>query len=202
MTNPCRICANPEWLEKANTWAREGVSDREVARRLGLNKSLVTRHRQNHVIKPLQDQLAIAGKGAPAREKRRQLAAAAATDAPPPAQFVEAYFGLRAQAEKLQRIEERLERMAALAEETKSPHGVAQVAAQQLRSVEVGARVAGTGGYGAQKVSTGNGAEVFSVNIFLGGETIAISVPQAGQANTIDGAADEDDPPAEPRHGF
>jgi hypothetical protein len=124
MAYPCRICARPDWEVKAATWAREGVSDREVARRLGCDKSSVTRHRTNHLIKPLQDQLAIAGKGASARHKRRELAAGAAADTPTPAQFVEAFFGLKAQAEKLQRIEDRLERMASLAEESRSASSV------------------------------------------------------------------------------
>ena len=127
MANPCRICANPAWTEKANNWVKEGVSDREVARRLGCDKSLVTRQRQNHFIKPLQDQLAIAAKGAAPEKQRQELAEAAAVDSPTPAQFVEAHFGLRAQAEKLQRIEERLRRMVAVAKESKSPLCVTQV---------------------------------------------------------------------------
>ena len=74
--------------------------------------------------------------------------------------------------------------MAALAEESKSPHGLAQVAAQQLRSVEVGAKVAGTGGYAAQRSLEGNaGAQTFSVNIlFSSGQKVSISsVPQGLQ---------------------
>jgi hypothetical protein len=34
MSNPCRICANPIWVEQAETWVREGVADREIAKRL------------------------------------------------------------------------------------------------------------------------------------------------------------------------
>jgi len=135
MANLCRICVNPAWTEKADRWAREGIADREVARRLGIDKSLVTRHRERHIIKPLRNQLAVASKGASLQRERKELAAAAASDAPSPAQFVEAFFGLKAQAEKLQRIEERLERMAELAEQGGSPNGVASLAAQQLRSV-------------------------------------------------------------------
>ena len=129
MARTCVICARSDWEAKASNWAHEGVSDREVARRLGCDKSSVTPHRTNHLIKPLQDQLAIVSKGVPSRQKRRELAAAAVADAPTPVQFVEAFFGLKAQAEKLQRIEDRLERMASLAEESRSPNGVAQIAA-------------------------------------------------------------------------
>ena len=135
-------------------------------------------------------------------------------DAPTPAQFVEAYFGLRAQAEKLQRIEDRLERMAALAEESKSLHGVAQVAAQQLRSVEIGAKVAGTGGYAAQKGGNdGQGGSPFSVNVYFAstGQTVSItpvSQPRAdrvanGVADTEDSELDEHlSPAASSRMGF
>lgn len=183
MANPCRICSSSDWIDKAGTWAREGVPDREVARRLGCDKSLVTRHRQNHVIKPMQNQLAIAGKGAAPRQERRELAAAAASDAPTPAEFVEAYFGLRAQAEKLQRIEDRLERMATLAEHSQSPNGVAQVAAQQLRSVEVGAKVASTGGYAPQRAPAGGaGAQTFSVNIHFASTGQTLSIMPVGAA--------------------
>src|SRR4051794_14979222 len=66
MANACRICATPAWTEKAGQWAREGVSDREVARCLAIDKSLVTRHRENHVIRPLRNQLAVASTGRPA----------------------------------------------------------------------------------------------------------------------------------------
>lgn len=185
MSNPCRICCKPGWSERADQWACEGVSDREVARRLGVNKSLVTRHRRRHFVAPMQHQLAITEKGATAQKQRERLAAAASVDALTPAEFVEAFFGLKAQAEKLQRIEDRLERMAALAEESQSPNGVAQVAAQQLRSVEVGAKVAGVGVYAPAALATGQSSgSVFAVNIiFSDGKAETISVRTEDRAD-------------------
>jgi poly(3-hydroxybutyrate) depolymerase len=197
MPNPCRICTNPEWAEQTRIWVTAGVADREIGRRLGIDKSSVMRHRKNHVIAPLQHQLAIAGKGAAPRQAHALLAAAAASDAPIPAQFVEAFFGLKAQAEKLQRIEARLERVAVLAEESASPNAVAQVAAQQLRSVEVGARVAGVAGYGSGRATdqAGGGAPRFSVNIVFSAanrtETISI-----GPATSTSDSRGEHDPRA------
>jgi hypothetical protein len=184
MSNPCRICCDSKWSEQAGQWAREGVSDREVARKLGIDKSIVSRHRTRHVLAPMQHQLAIADKGATPRRHREDLAAAASADAPTPAEFVEAFFGLKAQAEKLQRIEDRLERMAALAEGNQSPNGVAQLAAQQLRSVEVGAKVAGVGGYGAQRGTEPVGGQTFSINIlFSSGEQVSITPAPGSHLN-------------------
>ena len=64
---------------------------------------------------PPQDRLAILAKDADARRERQQLAAAASAEMPSAADFVDAYFGLRSQVEKLERIEQRLERMAVAA---------------------------------------------------------------------------------------
>ncbi len=177
------------WADQAENWVREGIADREVARRLGVDKSLVTRHRQRHVIAPMQHQLAIAEKAAAPQRQRQRLAAAASADAPTPAEFVEAFFGLKAQAEKLQRIEDRLERMAALAEDNQSPNGVAQVAAQQLRGVEVGAKVAGVGGYApARAADQAAGGQTFSINILFGNGTVEriTTVADFHQQPTID----------------
>jgi hypothetical protein len=152
-----------------------GNSDQAVANSLNavtpdlppMSFMAVSRHRRLHIMKSNQDRLAVISKGAGHRQERRELAAAAASDAPTPQEFVEAFFGLKAQAEKLQRIEERLERMAALAEDNQSPNGAAQVAAQQLRSVEVGARVAGVGGYAPQRVQEPVSGQTFAVNIIF-----------------------------------
>jgi hypothetical protein len=180
----CTICENGAKLQLAAELIAVGVSDQIIADQLKVGRMSVARHRVNHGIKPLQDQLAIAGKGAEEKRERKQLAAAAASDTPSPAEVAEALLGLKAQVAKLRRIEERLERMAALAEAGESPAGVAQLAAQQLRSVEVGSKLAGVGGYAPGK-SAGDGAPVqtFTININLPGGTETIATTLAGTAS-------------------
>ena len=63
-----------------------------------------------------------------------------AADAPSTAALVAAHLSLRAQVQNLAATEGRLERMAAAAEAGQSTNGVATLAAQQLRSIEVGGR--------------------------------------------------------------
>ena len=204
----CSICSNPDKMRTAADMIAAGAPDQTVADRVGVNRMAVSRHRRGHLIKPMMDRLAIMNKGAEPQRERQELAAAAISDAPTPAQFVEAFFGLKAQVAKLQRIEDRLERMAALAETNDSAHGVAQVAAQQLRGVEVGARLAGAGGYAPQKAASGTEGGVFAVNIiFPGGVTESI-VTVAGQvereAVTAQAAEMENDavPSGHPVGGF
>jgi hypothetical protein len=189
----CSICSNLEKIRLAADMIAAGAPDQAVADAIGAGRMAVARHRQNHLIKPMADRLAIMNKGAGPQQERQQLAAAAATDTPTPQQFVDAFLGLKAQAEKLQRIEERLERMAALAEANESASGVAQIAGQQLRGVEVGAKLAGAGGYAPQKLA--GGAEgMFSVTIVLGeGRTETISVASVATAGL---GAGEDKPPS------
>lgn len=197
MSNPCRICSDPSWSEQAGHWALNGVSDREVARRLGIDKSLVTRHRQRHVIAPLQHRLAIAGKGDVPRQEREELAAAASSSAPSTKAVVAAAIGLQAQVKKLEVIEGRLERMATVAEAGQSPTSVATLAAQQLRGVEVGSRLAGIGSYAPQRASDHIAAGTrFEVSIVFSGanRTETISVASAPPAiNSVDLDPDADD---------
>ena len=186
MSNPCRICVNPEWAEQARIWGTTGVADREVARRLGVDKSLVTRHRRRHVLVPMQQQIALIEKGDEARRERAQIAEALAADAPSTAALVAAHLSLQAQVKKLEIIEARLERMAVQAEAGGSPAGVAVLSAQALRGVEVGSRLAGIGAYAPPRSPT-QPAYVpnrFAVNIVFSGagrtETIALaSAPPA-----------------------
>jgi hypothetical protein len=210
MPRPCLICSDNRKLAKAAELISAGNSDQAVANTLNaltpdaqpMSYMAVSRHRRMHIMKATQDRLAVVSKGAAPRQERQQLAAAAAAGAPTPQAFVEAFFGLKAQAEKVQWIEDRLERMAAVAEENKSPGGVATVAAQQLRSVETGARLAGTGGYAPQKAIGAGGGAQFVVNFtFSGGRTqtitAAIAPPAPAASYTIDGvaepAADDDE---------
>jgi hypothetical protein len=192
MARPCLVCTD---LKRSTIDAllSTGASDYEVGRRFNLERVSVGRHRRRHLIKPARDRLAILAKDSTVRQHREQFAAAAAYDAPTPAQFVEAFFGLKAQAEKLQRIEDRLERVAVLAEESASPNAVAQVAAQQMRGIEVCAKIAGVGAYAPARASDpGAGGQTFAVNIlFSNGETVSIATTP-GAAPTAEFAAGED----------
>ncbi|MBB5693528.1 hypothetical protein [Muricoccus pecuniae] len=104
---------------------------------------------------------------------------------------VNALFGAGASAERLLAVAERLERLAVAAEAAGSSNAVAQLAAQQLRGVEVGARLAGAGGYAPGK-GPGEGASPgaqFSVNIHIGGERV-VSVRAALDGQHVETAAD------------
>jgi hypothetical protein len=185
MPRPCLVCTHPD-RSMIEAMIDTGASDYEVGRQFDVERVSVGRHRRLHLIKPAQDRLAILARGSAERQQRRELAAtASSSDTPTPSEFVEAFFGLKAQAEKLQRIDDRLERMASLAEQQESPNGVAQLAAQQLRSVEVGARVAGVGGYAAQRgPEQGGGAGAFQINIVFqnAGRTETISTIETSLA--------------------
>jgi hypothetical protein len=144
----------------------------------------------------MRDLLAIADKGAAPQRQRENLAvAAASSDTPTPAEFVEAFFGLKAQAEKLQRIEDRLERMAVAAETGGSPSGVAVLSAQALRGIETGPKLAGLPGFvparGADQVTAGT---KFSVVIQLGDGIVEriTTVDEPAHSRTID--ADDAEP--------
>ena len=79
--------------------------------------------------------------------------------------------------------------MAALAEESRSPHGVAQVAASSCAASRSGRRWRARAGMRPTKYLEGNaGAETFSVNIlFSSGEKLSISsVPQADRSRDLD----------------
>jgi hypothetical protein len=209
MARPCSICTDPKLRETVDRLIAEGVSDHETARRVGaVSRMAVTRHRNAHVLAPARQQLAVLDKGQTAARERRELAQAAAEDAPSPADFVKAAFGLEATARRLQRIEERLERMADRAEQVGSSSGVAALAAQQLRGVEVGARLAGAGGYATPRTLSEGERPTFSVTINLGGQTITvgaqggygISPPPAVDAELADAGDPMDAMPGYP-HG-
>jgi hypothetical protein len=167
MPRPCRICCTPNWPEQIASWAAEGIVDREIARRLGINKSLVTRHRVQHLAKPARDRLAIIERGASARRERAEMAAAAASPNPSPEQQVAALFGMQRLSERLQAVEARLERSAERAESDGAHTAVAQLAGQQLREVELRGRL---GGHLGPRPADGAPPTVFSLTISIPGE--------------------------------
>jgi hypothetical protein len=199
MPNRCRICCDPKLRAQAQTWALAGVPDREVARRLGIGKSLISRHRVNHILEPLKQQLALAGRGAEPQREREKLAAAVASTEPSTSDLVEAVLGLRSQMAKMSAIEQRLERMADIAEKQGAATAVAALAGQQLKGVEVGARLASLPSFVPQRLGgdVAPGA-VFAVNIMFSDgkqETISVSTPAVPRTaiEQEDGAADTGD---------
>jgi hypothetical protein len=84
--------------------------------------------------------------------------------------------------------------MAAVAEQGGSASGVAVVAGQQLRGVEVGAKLAGVGGYAPQKAPGAAATSTFTLIINVpGGTSTTITAP----IEPIDSAAEDADNPGE-----
>jgi hypothetical protein len=204
---PCIVCSRSD-RQSIDALIAAGVSDYAVGRQFGIERVSVGRHRRQHIIKPAQDRLAIVVKDADARRERQELAAAAASDTPSTEVLVEATLGLRRQVEKLAEVEGRLARMAARAEEGGSPTSVAQLAAQQFRGIETGARLARLPGF-VPAPSAGQPGErrpVFSIQMVFAnsGRTEEINVMEhprpVGQetdaladAGVVDGTAVTDD---------
>jgi hypothetical protein len=140
-----------------------GMTDREIGRRFGVSHMAALRHRRDHLVKPMLAAVATLDRGA----AERQLAASVRED---PVANVIASLNLAAQANKLATIEGRLERMSVAAEATGPSAGVAALSAQALRSVEVGSRLASTGGYAASQATSQQGEpRMFSISIVFAG---------------------------------
>jgi hypothetical protein len=146
MTQRCRVCTHPDH-KTINDLLLSGVPDLRVAKQFGIETVSVGRHRRNHILRPTQDRMRLLSINREERDERQRLAAAVASDAPSTQALIEATLGLRAQMTKLTNIEQRLERMASNAEQSGAAASVAQLSAQQLRGVEVGAKLGSVGGY-------------------------------------------------------
>jgi hypothetical protein len=95
----------------------------------------------------MEQRLTILNKDREEKRQRQELVAAAASDVPSTQAMIEAHLGMQTQIAKLSAIEARLERMAANAEAQGAAASVAQLSGQQLRGVEVGAKLGAVGGY-------------------------------------------------------
>jgi hypothetical protein len=203
----CIICSHAAKVTKTRELICRRLSDQKVADALNkkwpqhqLSFMAVHRHRKQHMQKELQNEMAMINKDADARDRRTAIVEAASADTPSTQALVEATLGLRRQMEKLDNIEQRLERMAGLAEQAGSAAGVAQLAAQQFRGVETGAKLAGLTGFAPPAHATvqPGAAPVFSVNIiFSNGRREEINVIEnrlgieqeiedRGEANKVD----------------
>jgi hypothetical protein len=169
-----------------------GWSDTRVAQEFHLVAMSLGRHRRFHVVKPTQDRIAVLAKDGAEQRQRKELAQAAASDTPSIREIVEAAFGLLAQATKITRVEEHLDKGAEIAAAAGSPAGVAAIAGQQLRAIEVGSRLAGLPGFTPvpQVINQAGDREKFSVNIIFQGaghtETITVAADCNDARQTID----------------
>jgi hypothetical protein len=181
MSRACIICSDQRLAAQVQSLVLAGVADREIGRRLSLDKGAVNRHKLLHILEPLRHQLAIAGRDSePQRERKKLATAAKASSEISTPDLVEAVLGLRAQLGRMVSIEARLERAATAAEAQGAFPAVAQVASQQLRAVELGGKIAGLPGLVPQRlVGDVVPGTTFEVNIHLGGhvETISMSTP-------------------------
>jgi hypothetical protein len=209
MPRPCSICSNAAKAAKALELINLGLSDAAVAAALSamtpgapaMSPMAANRHRHKHILQVARDQIAVVSKGSAERVAREKIAAAATSGAPTPAEFVEAFFGLKAQADKLTVIESRLERMGVVAEAGQSPTAVATLAGQALKAIEVGGKLAALPGFVPARTTEQAAGMAFSVVIqFSGGETVSITPSQvAAPPTTIDAEPDDakDDTPAD-----
>jgi hypothetical protein len=209
---PCVICSSMEKTRIAAEMIADGASDQAIATRIGgLHRMAVNRHRRAHVVLPPATITRAKGRR-PAPCSTPPLAspprpvlpapalpapAASASSVPPtasaPTDPASVALGVARQAEKLARVEDRLERMATLAEQNGSPGQVATLSAAQLRAVETGAKLAGVGGFAPQKAQGVESGQSFVVNFHFSGartETVACGVP-AEPAPVIDGGAED-----------
>jgi hypothetical protein len=165
MPRVCKICAYPDQAAVSAAFASD-ATDRQLAQRFGVSHMAIGRHRRAHIVRPMAAAVAALDRGRARRQQReQQLAAIEQGD---PLAIALAAFAMPQQLSKVAQVEQRLTRMADAAEATGSAAAVAQLAGQQLRSVEVGSRLVGAGGYGAPRgADQPAGAARFSINIIF-----------------------------------
>jgi hypothetical protein len=190
MANICKLCAHPD-QEMVRAAFASGATDRELARQFGISHMAIGRHRRAHIVGPLKAAVAALDKGRTERAQRtQQLTAIEQGD---PTAIVAATLGMEAQIAKLERIEQRLERMATAAEKDRSSTGVAVLSAQQLRGIETGAKLAGVGGFAPRSAESTTPGEKFSIVIRLGDKTQTITTVAGAQPPVIEQEADRRD---------
>jgi hypothetical protein len=194
---PCRVCTSPLRAE-IDAALNDGISDYEVSRRFAISRPSIHRHRVRHIIKPMQDKLAILAKDSEEQRQRRELARAADADAPSMQELIETHLSMRAQIAHLAEIRQDLTDGRTIAKEARSPTGIAQIAGQSLRHVEVASRLGGVGGYRPPTATAGIGGELgprWSIEINFRGsgrtETINVVGPVGG-GDTVREASEDD----------
>jgi hypothetical protein len=145
-------------------------------------------HRRRHLLKLTTAPRVPSDRSAADRQQRKtQLA-----DSQGAIASTRAKFSTEAQLDKVDGYERELKRLFDEAKSSGSIAAAGQVAGIQLKAIEVGSRIAQTGGYGTAHVASQPGdARGFSVNIiFSNGQREEINVIEAG--STRDAREEED----------
>jgi hypothetical protein len=166
----CKLCADSHTMKRAAQLIAEGVSDQSIADQLGLagaaGRMVVQRHRTRHVEAPARAVAEAASKGRQAVTRREGLVAAAEAG-----DLAAAFIGLEEIAADLKRVRDRLERAAEAAEVDQQRLAVASLSGQQLRAVEVRAKLGGVGGYATPRNDKSDAAPFVLNIVFSGGRT-------------------------------
>jgi hypothetical protein len=186
MSRVCNICRRLDRAEIDRLLSSGDVSDHAVARRFKIGRSSITRHRQRHILKPLADQAALLARDAAEKRQRKALAQAVTADQPSTATLIETHLGARATVEKLVDIDKTLVQEIGHHVTTHNGTAVAALSGQRIRGVEVGAKIAGVGGYRPTVMEAGGAAGMnrWSIQIIMPNanrtETINVVGPIAG----------------------
>jgi hypothetical protein len=146
MPRACTLCAYRDQAAVRAAFAA-GLSDRAIGRQFGLTHPAVAHHRREHMLKPLTAAVAALDKGVAQRQQRKEQLAAISEGDPTAIAAAIAAFSASRQLGKITAAEARLSRLADKAEASGAVATATQVVGQQLKSVEIGSRIAQTGGY-------------------------------------------------------
>jgi hypothetical protein len=157
MTQRCRVCSHSD-RHVIDTLLSSGTPDLHIAKQFGIEAVSVGRHRQNHILAPkivnaLDGRLAQQQQQQQQKQRRQEKEARQiqqsleAFDQGDPQALALANLGMTAQANKIVAVEGWVKRGVARAVETGSLSALCNLASVQLRAIEVGSRLAMTGGY-------------------------------------------------------
>jgi hypothetical protein len=159
MAQHCRICGHPD-RKLIDDLLSSGTPDLRIAKLYGIEAVSVGRHRRNHLLAPKivaaldhrlaqqqQKQQSPRQRRRQGKEQRQIQQSLEAFDRGDPQALALASLSMTAQATKLHKLEQQLELATEMAVETGAIAALSNLAAAQLRAVEVGSRLAMTGGY-------------------------------------------------------
>jgi hypothetical protein len=164
----CKLCIHPDRRAIAEAFAA-GLSDRTIGAKFNVSHMGAYRHRVEHIVKPARVAAAAIDRGRARRDRRAKMTALADND---PLAITDALFNVNGLAQRLRKVEDRLEAASEKAAASDAHRDLAGLASQQIKSLETTARLGSVGGYAAprDRVAGGEGWSTFSVTIILDGK--------------------------------